>query len=41
MDALSEILRVIRLESAIYLNGEFYEPWRIAAPEARKQARGF
>jgi AraC-like DNA-binding protein len=41
MDALSEILRVIRLESAIYLNGEFYEPWRIATPESRKLAHVF
>ena len=35
MDALSEILRVIRLDSAIYLNGEFSEPWCITSPEAR------
>ena len=35
MDALSEILRVIKLDSAIYLNGEFSEPWCIASPESR------
>ena len=34
MDALSEILRVIKLDSAIYLNGEFSEPWCLATPEA-------
>jgi AraC-like DNA-binding protein len=34
MDALAEILRVIKLDSAIYLNAEFSEPWCIASPEA-------
>src|SRR5215472_11526853 len=34
MDALSEILRVIKLDSAIYMNGEFSEPWCFASPEA-------
>src|SRR6185295_19588823 len=34
MDALSEILRVIKLDSAIYLNGEFREPWCVSSPEA-------
>jgi AraC-like DNA-binding protein len=34
MEALSEILRVIRLDSAIYFNAEFSEPWCIASPEA-------
>ena len=34
MDALSEILRVIKLDSAIYLNGEFSEPWCLASPES-------
>jgi AraC-like DNA-binding protein len=34
MDALSEILRVIKLESAIYLNGEFSEPWGVASPKS-------
>ena len=35
MDALSEILRVIKLDSAIYLNGEFSEPWGVASPHSR------
>ena len=34
MDALSEVLRVIKLDSAIYLNGEFSEPWCLASPES-------
>jgi AraC-like DNA-binding protein len=34
MDALAEILRIIKLDSAIYLNGEFSEPWCIASPQA-------
>jgi hypothetical protein len=38
MDAISEVLRVIKLDSAIYLNGEFSEPWCIASPEARALA---
>ena len=32
MDALAEILKVIKLDSAIYLNAEFSEPWRIVSP---------
>jgi hypothetical protein len=33
--SVSEILRIIRLDSAIYLNAEFSEPWCFASPEAR------
>ena len=32
MDALAEILTVIKLDSAIYLNAEFSEPWCIVSP---------
>jgi len=32
MDALSEVLRVITLDSAIYFNAEFCEPWCLASP---------
>lgn len=32
MDALSEILHVIRLNSAIYFNAEFSEPWCLTSP---------
>jgi len=35
MDALSEILKVIRLDSAIFFNAEFSEPWCLCSPEAR------
>jgi len=38
MDALSEILRVIKLDSAIFFNAEFSEPWCLASPESRKLA---
>jgi AraC-like DNA-binding protein len=34
MDALAAMLRAIKLDSAIYLNGEFSEPWCIASPQA-------
>lgn len=34
MDALSEILRVIRLDSAIYFNAECREPWCIDTPQS-------
>jgi AraC-like DNA-binding protein len=33
MDALSEVLRVIKIDSGIFLNGEFSEPWCVATPE--------
>lgn len=35
MDALSEILRVIKLDSAIYFNAELSEPWCLASPQSR------
>src|SRR6185295_13611920 len=35
MDPLSDIVRVIRLDSAIYFNGDFSEPWCLTSPEAR------
>jgi AraC-like DNA-binding protein len=38
MDALSEILRIIKLDSAIYFNAEFSEPWCLASPESRTLA---
>ena len=38
VDALSDVLRVIRLDSAIYLNAEFSEPWCVTTPEAWKLA---
>src|SRR5262245_15440199 len=38
MDALAEMLRVIRLDSAIFFNAEFSEPWCLASPESRALA---
>jgi AraC-like DNA-binding protein len=38
MDALAQMLQLIRLDSAIYLNAEFSEPWCVAAPEAHDLA---
>ena len=35
MDALSEILRAINLESAIFFNAELSEPWCLAVPDSR------
>jgi AraC-like DNA-binding protein len=34
MDALAEMLRAIKIDSAIYLNGEFTHPWSVESPEA-------
>jgi AraC-like DNA-binding protein len=38
MDALSEILRVIRLESAVYINAELSAPCCLATPHSRQLA---
>jgi hypothetical protein len=35
VDALSEVLRVVKLDSAIFFNAEFSEPWCLCSPEAR------
>ena len=32
MDALSDVLRMIRLQGALFLNGEFRAPWCVDAP---------
>ena len=32
MDALSEVLRAVRLRGAVYLNGEFSAPWCVQGP---------
>src|SRR5215831_4322485 len=39
MDALSELLRVIKLDSAIFFNCEFSSPWCYRAPESESAAR--
>lgn len=38
VDALSEVLRVVKLDSAIFFNAEFSEPWCLCSPEAREIA---
>jgi AraC-like DNA-binding protein len=38
VDALSEVLRIISLDSAIYFNAELSEPWCFASPEAHTLA---
>lgn len=38
MDALSEVLRLIRLQGALFLHGEFQEPWCVTAPDAVQMA---
>jgi AraC-like DNA-binding protein len=34
MDALSEVLRFIKLDSAIFFNAEFSEPWCLSSPQS-------
>jgi len=41
MDALSEVLRIISLDSAIYFNAELSEPWCFQSPEAHTLAPVF
>lgn len=38
IDALSDVLRVIRLKGALFLNAEFHEPWCVAAPSGAELA---
>jgi AraC-like DNA-binding protein len=35
MDALSEVLRVVRLEGAVFYNAEYSAPWSFRAPPSR------
>jgi AraC-like DNA-binding protein len=39
MDALSEVLRLIRLQGALFLNGRFHEPWCVQVPPGADAAR--
>lgn len=41
VDALSQLLQIIRLDSAIFLNGEFSEPWCFLEPDSAGLARIF
>jgi AraC-like DNA-binding protein len=38
MDALSEVLKVVKLESAFFYNAEFSAPWSFHSPESCKYA---
>jgi AraC-like DNA-binding protein len=38
MDALSEVLKVIKLDGAVFYNGEFSSPWCFASPGSRVMA---
>lgn len=38
LDVLSDVLRVIRLEGALFLNAEFGEPWCVCAPSSADMA---
>ena len=38
MDVLSDVLRVVRLKGAFFLNAQFHEPWCVAAPDAAELA---
>jgi AraC family transcriptional regulator, alkane utilization regulator len=39
IDLLSDVLRVIRLKGALYVNGAFREPWCVAAPSGEELAQ--
>lgn len=38
MDALSEVLKVVKLEGAVFYNGEFSAPWTFRSPASRRLA---
>ena len=38
MDALSEVLRTVKLDSAFFFNAEFSAPWSFRSPSSRKLA---
>ena len=38
MDLLSDVLKVVSLQSAIYFNAEFSDPWCVHMPESREVA---
>ena len=39
MDALSEVLKVVKLQGALFYNGEFSFPWSVYAASSRQLAR--
>ena len=38
MDALSEVLKAVKLDSALFYNGEFSAPWSFRSPDSCKLA---
>ena len=38
MDVLSEVLRVVKLQGALFYNGEFSSPWSVCSPASRAVA---
>ncbi len=38
MDVLSEVLKVVKLQGAMFYNGEFSSPWSFCSPASRKVA---
>jgi AraC-like DNA-binding protein len=41
MDVLSEVLKVVKLQGALFYNGEFSAPWSVRAASSRALARYF
>jgi hypothetical protein len=41
VDVLSEVLKVVKLQGALFYNGEFSAPWCVNASSARALARQF
>src|SRR5436305_7277969 len=41
MDVLSEVLRVVKLQGALFYNGEFSSPWSVFAAPSCELARYF
>ena len=41
MDVLSEVLKVVKLQGALYYNGEFSAPWSIRAASSHGVAQHF
>jgi Cupin len=35
MDVLSEVLKVVKLQGALYYHGEFSSPWSVCSPPSR------
>jgi Cupin len=38
MDALSEVLKAVKLDSAFFCNGAFFTPWSFRSPNSCKLA---